>query len=333
MPEWRNGRRARLKIVSRKGYGFKSLLRHMKNITDHKPKVLVILGPTATGKSDLAVKLALKYNGEIISADSRQVYKGMDLGTGKITKAEMKGVPHHLLDVAKPQSQFSVSRFQKLAEKKIKEIIKRGRLPIICGGTGFYIDTLVSGRHFPAVKANKKLRAELETKTAGALFALLKKMDGHRAKNIDRHNKVRLVRAIEIAQALGRVPRVVDRNLYEATYIGLDLPNETLKKRIARRLKDRLKKGMVEEIARLHKHRLSWKRLESFGLEYKNSALFLQNKISKEQMIQNILTESFQYAKRQRTWFKRNKDIKWLAGDRGIEPLIFLLERNVIPFN
>jgi len=283
----------------------------MSNIFSIKPKILAIVGPTATGKSDLAVKLAKKFNGEIISADSRQVYKGMDIGSGKITKKEMKGVPHHLLDVANPKNIFSVDQFQRLAEKKITEIIKRNKLPIICGGTGFYLDTLVQGLRYPSVKTNKKLRAQLEKKSTPELLKILKKRDLARSKNIDIHNKVRLIRAIEIAKILGRVPKIERRIPYDPTYIGLDLPDLTLKERIRARLLRRLKQSMLAEVRRLHRHGISYRRLESFGLEYKNCALFLQKKISKEKMIENILKESFQYAKRQRTWFKRNKNIKW----------------------
>jgi tRNA dimethylallyltransferase len=283
----------------------------MQNKLSVKPKVLVIVGPTATGKSDLAVKLALKYNGEVISADSRQVYRGMNIGSGKITKEEMKGIPHHLLDVANPKTTFSVTQFQKLAEKKIAEILKRDKLPIICGGTGFYIDTLIEGKVYPAVKENKKLRAILEKKSTTDLLKILKKLDLDRASNIDIHNKVRLIRAIEIAKSLGKVPKVKSSQPYEATYIGLDLADLALKERIRARLLRRLKQGMVAEVARLHRGGVSYHRLESFGLEYKNCALFLQKKISKQQLIENVLKESIQYAKRQRTWFKRNKAIEW----------------------
>jgi len=278
-----------------------------------KPKILVILGPTATGKSDLAVKLAKKLNGEVISADSRQVYKGLDIGSGKITKKEMRGVPHHLLDVANPKRVFSVAQFKKLAEKKINEILKRKKLPIICGGTGFYIDTLVNDLNYPKVKPNKKLRAELEKKTALQLLKILRKLDPARAKNIDIHNKVRLIRAIEIAKSLGGVPKIKSGQPYDAAFIGLDLPDLTLQEHIRARLKRRLGAGMVAEVARLHNSGVSYRRLESLGLEYKNCALFLQKKISKDEMIENILTESFQYAKRQRTWFKRNENIEWLT--------------------
>ena len=283
----------------------------MKTPDKAKPKILVVLGPTATGKSDLAVKLALKYNGEIISADSRQVYRGMDLGSGKITKEEMKGVPHHLLDVADPTEDFSVEKYCDLAEKKIQEILNRNRLPIICGGTGFYIDTLISGLRLPKVPPNKKLPNKLEQKTASELFEHLKKLDPERASTIDKHNKVRLVRALEIAESLGTVPKISTSIKYCPEYIGLDWPDLALKERIRARLERRLEASMVAEVKRLHDSGVSYERLESFGLEYKNCALFLQNKIGEVEMIENILKETWQYVKRQRTWFKRNKNIKW----------------------
>ncbi|MFA6430295.1 MAG: tRNA (adenosine(37)-N6)-dimethylallyltransferase MiaA [Candidatus Paceibacterota bacterium] len=282
-----------------------------------KPKIIVILGPTSSGKSDVAVSMAKKFNGEIISADSRQVYKGMDLGTGKITKKEMLGIPHYLLDVANPKTIFSVEKYKKLAEKKIEEILKKNKTPIICGGTGFYIDSIVKNILLPQVKPNKKLRKELENKTTEELYRTLQKLSPSRAQNIDSKNRVRLIRAIEIAKALGKVPEVKELpSKYEFILIGIDLPDEILKERIKIRLQKRLKAGMLKEVQKLKKDGVSWKRLESFGLEYRNCALFLQNKISKEQMIQNIEKESFQYVKRQRTWFRRNKNIKWFGNNK-----------------
>src|SRR3989344_8669425 len=178
-------------------------------------KVVVILGPTATGKSALAVKLAKKlarhkwggFNGaEIISADSRQIYKGLDIGTGKITEKEMAGVPHHLLDVVTPKRRFTVVEYQTLAREKIAEIFSRGHLPIICGGTGFYISALVDGTVLPDVPPNPKLRAHLKKETSETLFNMLLKLDPRRAKTIDPKNSRRLIRAIEIVKALGKVP-------------------------------------------------------------------------------------------------------------------------------
>jgi len=286
-----------------------------------KPKLIVILGQTATGKSDFAVEVAKLVRGEIISADSRQVYKGMDLGTGKITKKEMKGVPHHLLDIVSPAKKiFSVSDFQKRAFKKIKEIISKNKTPIICGGTGFYIDSVVNGDIFPEVPPNKNLREELAKKTAPQLFTMLKKLDIDRAKNIDENNKVRLIRAIEIAKALGKVPPIkisprldLGENKFEVLKIGLIFPPEILKERIYRRLLARIKIGMIKEIKDLHeKEKVSWKKLESFGLEYRHVALYLQGKLTKEEMLEKLNSQIWHFAKRQKTWFKRDKNIIWI---------------------
>ena len=278
-----------------------------------KPKIIVVLGPTATGKSDLAVNIAKKYNGEIISADSRQVYKSMDLGSGKITKKEMLGIPHYLLDIIKPSTFFSMAKYKELADKKIKEIILRGKTPVICGGTGYYIDSVVKNIILPEVKLNLKYRKELENKSTEKLFELLKKLSPERAKAIDKNNKVRIIRALEIVKELGSVPKVIEKpSEYDFIFIGLDTKDQILKDRIALRLTKRIKLGMIKEIQKIHDAGTTWKRLESFGLEYKNTALFLQNKITKEEMVDNLNREIWQFVKRQRTWFKRNKEIVWL---------------------
>ena len=202
-----------------------------------KQKITVILGQTATGKSNLAVKIAKKINGEVISADSRQVYKGLDIGTGKITKKEMKDIPHHLLDVANPKKKFTVVEYQKLTNSAIAEIVNKNKIPIICGGTGFYIDAITKGTIFPEVPPNPKLRKTLYSKLAIALFEYLKKLDPRRAKDIknknEQNNKIRLVRAIEIAKALGKVSNYkVQPCQYKFIKIGLYLPPDKLKKKI-----------------------------------------------------------------------------------------------------
>src|SRR5258708_296896 len=166
-------------------------------------QVIAIVGPTASGKSTLAVNLAREFNGEVISADSRQVYKGIDIGTGKITKREMRGVLHYLLDVASQESTFTVAQFQKLGMQAIKKILAKGKLPIICGGAGFYIDSLLYDYALPSIPPNAALRKKLEKRSAAKLFRELKKPDPVRAKNIDRFNKRRLVRALEIVYATG----------------------------------------------------------------------------------------------------------------------------------
>ncbi len=279
-----------------------------------KNKLIVILGQTATGKSDFAVQIAKEVNGEIISSDSRQVYEGMNLGSGKITKKEMRGVKHYMLDIISPKKVFSVSQFQKKALKEIKNIIKENKVPIICGGTGFYIDSIVDGNIFPEVKPNKKLRDELNKKTAQELFKELEKLDKDRSQNIDKNNKVRLIRAIEVAKTLGSVPKILKKeNNFEIIKIGLVMPDEILKERIKSRLVARIKKGMIKEIKDLHeKEKVSWKRLEAFGLEYRYVSQFLQGKLDKEEMINQLNTEIWHFAKRQKTWFKRDKNTIWI---------------------
>ncbi len=270
------------------------------------------MGPTASGKSDLAVNIAKERNGEIISADSRQVYKGLDIGSGKITKREMRGVPHFLLDVANPKKVFTVADFKRLGQKAIDDILSRGKTPIIVGGTGFYIDTLVFDLDLPEVPPNKILREKLEKKTIEELFAELEKLDPERAEEIDSKNKVRLVRALEIVDALGKIPKVNRSEKFNIEWIGIDWPDEVLKERIHTRLLKRIKSGMIKEAENLHVKGLSYKRMEQFGLEYRYMSRFLKGEISKEEMISELETKIRQYAKRQRTWFKRNKNIKWI---------------------
>ncbi len=279
---------------------------------EKKKKILIILGATATGKSDLAVTVAKKFNGEIISADSRQVYTGLNIGTGKITEKEMRGIPHHLLDIANPKSVFTVADWKKLAEEKINDIVKREKLPIICGGTGFYIQAIVDGTILPEVKPNKKLRVELEKKSLSELISILKKLDKERLKTIDIKNKVRLVRAIEIAKSLGSVPKVTKTGSpFEILQIGLKLGEEELKDKIHNRVLARMKKGMINEAISLHAKGLSWRRMRQLGLEYRLLADIAEEKISMPEFIKKLETEIWQYVKRQNTWFKRDERIKW----------------------
>ncbi len=270
-----------------------------------KSKVIVILGQTATGKSNLAVKIAKKRGGEIISADSRQVYKNLDIGTGKITQKEMSGVPHHLIDVANPKNKFTVAEYKKLAEEKIKEILARGKTPIICGGTGFYIDAITKGIVFPEVPPNTKLRKILEKKEASELLKILIKLDSARAENIDIKNKVRLIRAIEIAKALGKVPEITEiKPIYKFIKIGLYLPEDKLKKKVEIRVKKMFQNGLLGEIKKLKKSGISNKRLKEFGFEYF------------EPTLEKVISETIKYAKRQMTWFKRDSEIKWLDASK-----------------
>ena len=277
-----------------------------------RKKVVVVVGPTASGKSAFAVKLAKKIKGEIISADSRQVYKGLDIGTGKISHKEMEGVPHYLLDVVSPKKIFTAQDFVERGRAVFETIFKNHHTPIICGGTGFYIDALLGRVPLPNVPPNQKLRKQLAKKSALQLFAMLKKLDPRRASKIDAQNPVRLIRAIEIAKKLGKVPVAKPEPLpFEVQWIGLNPGDAILRTKIHKRLHDRMKRGLVREAQKLHEGGLSWKRMQELGLEYRYLALFLQKKITKDEMLTQLEYRINDYAKRQLTYWRRNSDIKW----------------------
>jgi tRNA dimethylallyltransferase len=287
------------------------------------PKIIVIAGPTASGKSDLAIWLAQKIKGEIISADSRQVFSGMDIGTGKITKKEMQSIPHYLLDVASPKKRFAVTRFQKLANSAIKQILKKNKIPIICGGTGFYIQSIVDGLTFPQVKPDLDLRKTLEKKSAEQLFLMLKKKDHKRAETIDRYNKRRLIRALEILIKTKKpIPKLQKEQRFNVLFIGVKKEKEELEKRIEKRLLKRLDQGMIKEVKKLKASGLSWKKLYDFGLEYRYISLYLQNKLSYQEMVSLLQKEIQQYSKRQMTWFKKDKRIIWIKNKRELYSLV-----------
>ncbi|MDE2311613.1 MAG: tRNA (adenosine(37)-N6)-dimethylallyltransferase MiaA [Patescibacteria group bacterium] len=308
-------------------------------------KLLVIVGPTSSGKSELAVRLAKRFNGEIISGDSRQIYKSMDLGTGKVpgkwqclpfawhpkrnarrrVKRPLKHkktyiyktIPHHLIDFISPKKQYSSALFQQQARKKIKEIAERGRLPILCGGTGHWIDAVVFNQKLPDAQPNSKLRARLEKKSADALYLQLQKLDPRRAANIDRHNKRRLIRALEIIITTGKPVPALSYQLpttsYKLLWIGLNQPQAVLYQKIEKRLTQRLKAGLLKEIANLRRQGLSWKRLENFGLEYRFGAQYLQNKLDYNTMVELLAQAIKHFAKRQLTWWRRNHGIRWVS--------------------
>ncbi|HXK37336.1 MAG TPA: tRNA (adenosine(37)-N6)-dimethylallyltransferase MiaA [Candidatus Paceibacterota bacterium] len=283
---------------------------------------IVVAGPTSSGKSDLAIRLARTFNGEIVSADSRQVYRGMDIGTGKVSKREQRLVRHWLLDVASPRNQYSVARYQRDAQKAILDIVRRGKLPIICGGTGFWIDALVYGLRLPEVKPDAKLRARLARHTPAQLYARLKTLDPIRAASIDRHNSVRLIRALEIViTTKAAVPRPDRSSPYRILYLGVARPWDALRKRITERLDARLVRGMIAEIRRLHASGISWKRLEAFGLEYRWVTRYLQRTVDRPTMQNALLHDIIGYAKRQYTWWRKNPDIVWVTSYRQAERL------------
>jgi tRNA dimethylallyltransferase len=269
-------------------------------------KIIVVAGPTASGKSDFAVDLALKENGEIISADSRQVYRGLDIGTGKITTEEMKGVPHHMLNVADVGDEFSVSEYAKLAKQILQDIFARGRTPIIVGGTGQYIDALIYDTELPSVPPNETLRHELEKKDVDELYKELAEKDPYRADDVDRYNKVRLIRALEIVHELGFVPPLgKPKLLYDTEFYLMNPSRELIRTRIEKRLLSRLENGMLDECKKLIEDGVAHGEMERLGLEYRYMSRHLRGEISYEQMVEELKNKICQYAKRQDTWNKR----------------------------
>jgi len=278
-----------------------------------KNKIIVILGPTSSGKTGLSIKLAKKFNGEVISADSRQVYKGMDIGTGKVTEKEMAGIPHYLLDVANPKTRFSVAQYQRLALKAMENIQRKNKIPFLVGGTGFYIQSVADGIVIPEVKPDWKLRKRLEKMTNEQLFAKLKILDPRRAESIDRNNPRRLIRALEIVLRSKRpVMPLLKNTRFEVLFLGIKRDQRELETLIGKRLLKRLNEGMIDEVKQLHKSGVSWTRLEELGLEYRYVAQYLQSKLKYDEMVIKLQKEIEHYAKRQMTWFKRDKKIKWV---------------------
>lgn len=296
-------------------------------------KIIVILGPTASGKSNFAIRIAKMFGGEIISADSRQVYRGLDIGSGKLTKKERQGIKHYLLDVVSPKQYFSAGRFQKLAKKIIGEIFKKGKIPIICGGTYFYAKALIEGLVFPSVAPNWKLRKKLENMDSERLFKMLKKLDPQRAENIERKNKRRLIRAIEIANKLGKIPPVLkERPKYSFLIIGLKKDTKTIDLLIRKRFYGWLKRGLVGEVVKLKKMGLSDKRIEEFGLHYKILLEYIKGKITKREMIERSIREIQRYAKRQLRWLMQDKRIIWVrdlrVGTKIVRDYLFKFSEN-----
>lgn len=280
----------------------------MEKSTNPQKPLLVIVGATGTGKSALAVELARRLGGEVVSADSRQVYRGADIGTGKITKREMQGIPHHLISIVSLRRVYTVKQYQREAFRAIRGIWRRGKLPILCGGTGLYIRAVVDGVVFPEVPPNRALRRRLEEKTTDELFALLKKRDPHRAKNIDRHNPRRLIRALEIVEALGKVPPPRAKPIgAQVLILGLRIPRTKLEKRTRARIRSWLRRGLLREVARIPSGRIG-----ELGLVYRWASRLARKEITRTEFIDGLTRDLIRYAKRQETWFRRDKRIRWI---------------------
>ena len=287
---------------------------------EKKPKIIAVVGPTSSGKTSLAVKLAKTFDGEIVSADSRQVYKGMDIGTGKdldeyvFAKAQngknAEEIPYHLIDVCEPTEQFSLAEFQKQAYQAIDDIIDRGKLPILAGGTGLYAQAIIDGYDLTDVKPDEKLRKKLEKKSLEKLQKMIKKQNIG-LNNSDFNNKRRLIRIIEKNKNLKL--KTKNSPKYDCLTLGLSFPKKELDKRIDNRLKYRIEKqGMIEEVKRLIRQGVSYERLDDFGLEYKYVAKHLKGELTLDEMTKKLAIASHQFAKRQMTWFKRDKKINWI---------------------
>ncbi|HVY72835.1 MAG TPA: tRNA (adenosine(37)-N6)-dimethylallyltransferase MiaA [Candidatus Paceibacterota bacterium] len=275
-----------------------------------KPKVIAVVGPTASGKTALGIFLAHKLNGEVISADSRQIYKGLDAIARVPSKKERAGIPHHLLQFASPKRLYSAGEFKKAADKIISKLEKDFIIPIVVGGTGFYADSLLRGLELPEVPPNKTLRAQLAKKTPAQLFAQLTKLDPKTAERIDKHNPARLVRAIEIAKALGRVPERTYNPAYDVLWLGLKPSQKIHERAIRTGVVTRLNK-MIAEAKKL-KSILSKKHIAALGFELIPLLAYLDNKISKTELTEQLIRSELGYVKRQMRWFKRRRDIHWV---------------------
>jgi tRNA dimethylallyltransferase len=277
-------------------------------------KLVVILGTNASGKSDLGIRLAKHFGGEIVSADSRQVYRGLDLGSGKITPAQAATVKHHLIDVAEVSEYYSLAQYQRAAYSAIDSISRAGKLPFLVGGTGLYISAIVEGYQLVDAPPNEPLRAELESLSLPQLVERLEKADPDAASRIDKSNRRRLIRAIEIAAA-GHAHAGAHQSSprYNCLQLGLTWPRAMLVERIETRLRQRLAEGMIEEVAGLRSRGVPDLRLEKLGLEYRYIARYLRGELRTLDELRIQLGIAIrQFAKEQLTWFKRDSRIIWL---------------------
>ncbi|MBR4145765.1 MAG: tRNA (adenosine(37)-N6)-dimethylallyltransferase MiaA [Lachnospiraceae bacterium] len=278
----------------------------------NKDKLVVVLGTNASGKSGLGIELAIKYGAEIVSADSRQVFKGLDLGSGKVTKEEMKGVPHYLLDVAEPGDFFSLKEYQELAYKAIDDILSRGIRPFLVGGTGLYVNAVVDGYELADAPVDTELRAKVEAMTLEELQELLKLKLGTIPDTLDMRNKRRLERAAEkILQ--GKPLNLESIKKYETLCLGVTWEREILYKRIEERLDRRLAEGMIEEVEGLLDKGVSDDFLYRLGLEYRYILLYLRGRFKdRDEFRAKLFMEIRHLAKEQMTWFRKRKDVHWL---------------------
>lgn len=287
------------------------------------PKVVVILGPTAAGKTQWSIQLAKQFHGSVISADSRQIYKKMDIGTAKPTgerlglrrSLHVDGVPHHMIDIIDPGKKFTVAQFRDRALKYIKLATKNNRLPIVAGGTGLYISALVDNYTIPRIPENKKLRQSLESKTAAELMTLLTSLDPGAAKTMDPKNKRRIIRALEVCILSGEpysAQRLRGEPLIDVLQIGITVPRDTLHQRINTRVDEMMKLGLLKEVEQLMKQKYSWELPSMSGVGYRQFQGFFEGRHSLDECIELLKRDTRRFARRQCTWFRRDKRIQWV---------------------
>ena len=294
----------------------------------NKPTVIVIAGPTASGKSNLAIELAKKINGEIISADSMQIYKDMDIGTAKVSKEEMQGIKHYMIDFVSPNERYSVSSYKNEAEKCIEEILNKGKTPIICGGTGLYINSLIYGIEFLEEKIDETYREELnriaDSEGLEGLYNMAVQIDPEAMQKISKNDKKRIIRVLEIYHKTGKTKTQQDiesrKNGVKYNYkvFAINMDREILYDRINKRVDKMMDMGLVEEVKSI------LEKYEKFptamqGLGYKEVVQYLEGSIDKQEMIEKIKMETRRYAKRQITWFKKNQETHWIDGEQLVQ--------------
>jgi tRNA dimethylallyltransferase len=282
------------------------------------PKLVVLLGPTASGKSGSGITLAQHFNGEIISADSRQVYRGLDIGTAKVTPAEQALVTHHVLDVADPREIYTAAQFQQDAITAINDTLKRGHQPFLVGGSPHYIQAVVDNLDIPHIEPQPELRAQLEKRPLPELLAQLEELDPQSAATIDRTNPRRVIRALEVCLISGNPfshQRKMAEPLYQCLLLGIEWPREILYRRIDARVDERMQQGMVQEVQRLLDEGISHERLEALGLEYRYITRLLRGEFKNEdEMVQKLKYAIHDFTRRQLTWFRKDKRIVWVNG-------------------
>lgn len=293
------------------------------------PKIIAIVGPTASGKTSLSLSLAKIFNGEIINADSRQVYKEMDIGTAKPVKDKKKknyyvvGIRHHLVDIVSPGQEFTLAHYKEQAFTAIDDIIKRGKLPIIVGGTGLYVKAIIENYDIPAVPPNLALRAKLNKKSLPELAMMLMKHNPESAKKIDLNNPRRVMRALEVILS-GNKFGLKEKKLparYQVLQLGIDLPREELYRRINERVDEQIDSGLLLEVKKLSK-KYSWILPAMSGIGYKQIGFYLRNELTLPEAVEMIKRDSRRYAKRQATWFRKEKNIKWIKSEYQAKKLV-----------